>query len=536
MKLTRFLFLTHRWLGIPLCLLFLMWFVSGVVMMYARLPGLDNTERLAGLARLNASTLRLTAAEACVRAGLTEAPRKIRLAMRQGRPAYFLLPKGGKWRVVLGDDGSVLSAVAPEQAARIAQNWLRTDAAPQFIATVETIDQWTLSNSLNLHRPLHRFLFNDAAETELYVSQVTGEVVQKSTRRERFFGWIGVIPHYGEFLFIRQYVGAWRQMMIWLAAFGTALALTGFWAGLKRYRHSGYRMGDGSFVKSPYRGWMKWHHVVGLVFGAVTLTWIVSGLLYLNPGGTRNPNPLDTNTTMSPYNVGGVRASNSPTAQQSNVFSGGALQPELFTAQLNESLRSLPAEAVIREIEFLRFDGKPYWLCWDNPYTSWLVTADATAPRQISTQFDQAMLVVKAQQALPDARLTEAALLTDYDIYYMAIGSVAPRRLPMLRVKFDDAAQTWLYVDPHTGSIARRYDRYGRAWRFVMNGLHTWDFLRYRPLWDVVMLMLCAGGALLSASAIVLSLRRLGLRKTAPAQKTKKESKQANVIEEKVTA
>lgn len=492
--------------------------------MYARLPGLDNAERLAGLAPLKVAALRLSAAEACARAGFTETPRKIRLAMWQGRPAYFLLPKSDQWRVVLGDDGSVLPAVTAAQAARIAQDWWRTAAVPQFIATVETIDQWTLSNSLNLHRPLHRFRFNDAAETELYVSQVTGEVVQKSTRRERFFGWIGVIPHYGEFLFMRQFVGAWRQMMIWLATFGMVLALTGIWAGLKRYRHSGYRMGDGSVVKSPYRGWMKWHHVTGLLFGTMTLTWIVSGMLYLNPGGARNPNPLDTNTTMSPYNVGGVRASNAPTAQQSNAFSGGALQPELFSAQLDEALRSLPATTIIREIEFLRFDGNPYWLCWSDPYTSWLVTAAATVPRQIRTQFDQATLVAKAQQALPNAPLTEATLLTDYDIYYLAIGSVAPRRLPMLRVKFADAAQTWLYVDPHTGSIARRYDRYGRAWRFVMNGLHTWDFLRYRPLWDVVMLTLCAGGALLSASASVLSLRRLGLHKLMTAQKPKQES------------
>ena len=100
MKLKRILFLTHRWLGIALCLLFLMWFVSGVVMMYTRLPGLDNTERIAGLAPVNAATLRITAAEACQRGGLTDAPRKIRLAMWQGRPAYFVLPKGDKWRVV----------------------------------------------------------------------------------------------------------------------------------------------------------------------------------------------------------------------------------------------------------------------------------------------------------------------------------------------------------------------------------------------------------------------------------------------------
>jgi hypothetical protein len=39
--------LTHRWTGIGFCLLFLMWFVSGIVMMYVRYPELGAADRLA---------------------------------------------------------------------------------------------------------------------------------------------------------------------------------------------------------------------------------------------------------------------------------------------------------------------------------------------------------------------------------------------------------------------------------------------------------------------------------------------------------
>jgi hypothetical protein len=41
----RPLYLWHRYLGIPLCLLFVLWFVSGVVMMYVRMPILFPSER-----------------------------------------------------------------------------------------------------------------------------------------------------------------------------------------------------------------------------------------------------------------------------------------------------------------------------------------------------------------------------------------------------------------------------------------------------------------------------------------------------------
>ena len=36
---------------------------------------------------------------------------------------------------------------------------------------------------------------------------------------------------------------------------------------------------------SPYRGWFYWHHIAGLLFGIVTMTWAFSGLLSMNPWG-----------------------------------------------------------------------------------------------------------------------------------------------------------------------------------------------------------------------------------------------------------
>ena len=49
---------THRWLGIAGCVLFIGWFISGVVMMYARMPGLANEERLARAPALDLSASR----------------------------------------------------------------------------------------------------------------------------------------------------------------------------------------------------------------------------------------------------------------------------------------------------------------------------------------------------------------------------------------------------------------------------------------------------------------------------------------------
>jgi hypothetical protein len=45
--------------------------------------------------------------------------------------------------------------------------------------------------------------------------------------------------------------------------------------------------------------------------------------------------------------------------------------------------------------------------------------------------------------------------------------------------------------------------------------LHSWDWLPLldrRPLWDIVLIVLSLGGAVLSATGVVIGLRRLGAK------------------------
>ena len=53
MKLRRWLILAHRYLGIALGLVMVVWCLSGVVMMYVRYPSLAEGERLTHLAVLD---------------------------------------------------------------------------------------------------------------------------------------------------------------------------------------------------------------------------------------------------------------------------------------------------------------------------------------------------------------------------------------------------------------------------------------------------------------------------------------------------
>ncbi len=60
-RVARTLVYSHRWLGIAGGVLIFVWFASGIVMMYARMPELDPKERLDRLAPVEVSALRIAA-------------------------------------------------------------------------------------------------------------------------------------------------------------------------------------------------------------------------------------------------------------------------------------------------------------------------------------------------------------------------------------------------------------------------------------------------------------------------------------------
>ena len=84
--------------------------------------------------------------------------------------------------------------------------------------------------------------------------------------------------------------------------------------------------------------------------------------------------------------------------------------------------------------------------------------------------------------------------------------------LPVLRVRYEDPVGTWLYLAPASGTIVMKQEQRTRANRWLYNGLHSLDFpMLYdsRPLWDILLVVLSIGGAVLSVTTMVPAWRRL---------------------------
>jgi hypothetical protein len=474
-RAVRTLIYTHRWLGIALGVLFLVWFVSGVIMMYARMPELTPAERLARLAPLDVAALRV---EPGAVAG--EASRFI-ITTFDGRPAYRVTA-AGRPRTFYADTGEVLAPLTSDRAVTIARQFAGSSAEVHYEARLEDADQWTFS--VRGQMPMHRLAVGDAAGTRLYVAEQSGEVVMRTTASGRRWGYLGAVLHWIYFTPLRRQSAVWSDVIIWTSIAGTVMTLAGFLWGLWRFSPFARFRLKRQPSHTPYAGLMRWHHYAGLIFGATTLTWVFSGLLSMGPWD---------------WTPG-----TAPTRAQREAVSQGPLRPgDVSLASLQKALAAF-GPAAPNEIDLVRFRGHHYLRA-----NAGLVAIDTAAQRP-DELFPAETMLAAAREAMPGVPIEDVNWMTEYDAYYY--NRSGQLNLPVLRVRFADPQRTWLYLDPRRGAIVRKEERLSRINRWLYHGLHSLDFpfLYYRrPLWDAVVIVLSLGGIALSATTMWAAYRRL---------------------------
>lgn len=472
----RWLFLIHRWIGIGACLLFLIWFLSGLVMVYVPFPALTLKERLAGLPAIDWSVVRVAPAEAERAAGLQGPVHSAVLEMNSNDAVWRVKAAQGPPVTVSASSGERLTSFDAAHAARTARAFGRADAA-----AVETLerDQWTVAGGFNAHRPLYRVRLDGPERRDLYVSSRTGAVVLDTDAHERFWNWLGSVPHWIYPTILRQNGPAWRQMVMWVSGPCILVAITGIWIGLLRTRVGERRFKGGRMT--PYRGWMLWHHVAGLAGGITLTTWIFSGWLSVDPGRVFNGGPGISSDAIAAYD-------------------GAGAAPAVELVRL-----AAASGADAKRVEVAWAAGRP-WAVVQGVERTTVLDARTLEPARA----DRQALVAAAARLVPDAPIAAVDTLTAPDAYWYAVAALP--QLPVLRIRFADAAGTWVHLDPATGRLLGSLDRRGRAYRWFYDLLHKWDLsvlTLNRPAWDAVIWVLSLIGCVTSVSGVWIGWRRL---------------------------
>lgn len=474
--LWRATIVVHRYLGIAVGALMLMWFASGMVMIYVPYPQLSPAQRLQLLAPISPAQCCEAAA---IRLNDDEPIAAMQVETRLGRLIARIRPEGRPPFETTLADGAPVSPGAAEARA------IALDAAPRItgqnakIISADVIDrdQWTVAEDYEFARPLYRFGFDDPRHTEIYVSGSSGDVVLFTTGAERFWNWLGAVPHWLYFTQLRSNGPLWSKIIIWTSIAGGFLTLIGLYIGISQCRR-GPRI-------SPYRGWNYWHHLAGLVFGVLTLTWVVSGTISMNPWG---------------FLEGG--GGNERAALAGDPLPWSAWRDSL--AHLTNSPALTGAVTLASASE----GGRLFWLArWADGRVLRLDDGGRTAPVSAAELTREAQLLASGR-----AIALQELMTVEDSYYYRTPGSDRPT-LPVYRVVLADAAQTRYYIDPRDGLLLGRVDADRRGYRWLFDGLHRLDFfawLRWRPLWDAVMLLLLAGGIAVTGSGCYLAVRRIG--------------------------
>ncbi|MFL9923973.1 PepSY domain-containing protein [Herbaspirillum lusitanum] len=499
MSARRLVYLIHRWSGVFACMLMALWFLSGMVMLFIGYPKLTPWERLhalPSLASLSTQACCISPQQALVRSRNPEQVSELVLSSVRGRMVYRLREGDGRYRVVDAQDGNV-AALTDAAAAILSARSFMADAGragAHYLGLIDE-DRWTHSGALNAHRPLHMVQMDDAAHTLLYVSSATGEVVLDAPRAQRMWNFVGAWLHWLYMFRDRPSDPVWSWIVIVLSAVAVLSSIAGTFAGIWRWRFSGnYKSGS----RSPYReNFMRWHHITGLLFAAITLTWIFSGLMSMNPLGIFNP--------------AGAR----PDLRAYRGATPGQQSLPLNPAQALALLQQNGFDA--RELEWKVLGGRPYLLARNGADATRLIVAQqgGYAVREQWTPED--LLPAAARLMPPGIGLSSEELLQRYDKYYYgrqpeAMMGASERRLPALRLKFDDGGNTWVHLDLHSGEVELSADRAQRTGRWLFSFLHSWDlplFLQTGALREVVLILLSTGGMLLSLTGIVIGYRRV---------------------------
>jgi len=477
---------SHRWTGTAFCLLFSWWFVSGIFMMYFDFPGVQESDRIARAQALDASRANLSSSDAWAELKTPGVPDDLTLATFDGRPAYrFRL--GRSEAIVYADNGQVRDEFPADLNLRTAAAWTAQSPNAAKTESVATVDQWTVGGVYNRYAPLTKYSWPNG--DEVYVSEVTGQVVQYTTRVSRLGAWLGPVPHWLYFTPLRRNPRLWSKIVIWLSGVATVVAILGLIAGLSMYSPAKRYRSDGTPTSIPYAGPKRLHMILGLFFGVIACTWAFSGMLSMYPFPVKN-------------------ADNSGAASRiPEALNGEPFAFEAFSGKTpREALAQLGPNFKVKKLEFLFAAGEPFYLAVQDSQHSRIVPVKGTPVAEI----DHASLLAIVNQASQPDGLAEARFITEYDAYYLDRHHELP--LPVLRVRIKSPRNTTFYIDPRTGRVIAAYSSAMWAERWVYHGLHSinlpWLY-NHRPAWDIVVLTLMLGGTSLSITSVIIGWKLL---------------------------
>ena len=466
----------HRWLGLIVGPAVLLWFLSGVVLLWTPYPSLTEREWM-----LTAETIQLPDCCAALsrlleRLDRPEGIESIRIRMVGGRLVATSQSLNGTMMSLTADTAEAIAPLSRESAQRIALQMAPSNEVEEM--NLIDHDVWTVHQRFDPYRPLWKVQLSGERHSVLYVSSVTGDVVQDTTADERRWNLAGAVIHWWYWPWLRRHWVWWDHVVWWASAIGTVTVVAG---GLILGRVWVKQGWSGLFT-----GRWKVHRVLGVIAGISACCWMASGWLSMDHGRW--------------FSDGKVNA------EDRERFMGGRLIPGDIGAIPDFS--ATLANETVKEIRLIKMNGIVHFVARTSPsHQAILVMVEPD--ESPGETFQDEVVKAAARPLLGDGvlRITRPDGI-DFDSCSKTDDEAAS---PFLQIETSGSESKGVLINGWTGSVVERLDFSRRLYHRLFDGLHRWDEVWLSQHCDVrrmLMSLWCLLGAGLAGSGIWVGLQR----------------------------
>lgn len=472
----------HQILGSLLSLVFVVWFISGFVMLFSGFPHASK-ESLFNKQQIFIPTDSIQVLPNEFSANL----QTVSLEKFNSKAIYRITDQDNNTKVI---DAFTLTEIeffsSYELDTLIQQNY---NAGYREKKILSDFDAWIPWSHFKKYFPIHKYYLNDSLHTVAYASSKTGEIVQETNRKQRWLARFGAIPHWFYFKSLRLKKEAWIKLIVWISGIGSLMCLFGIVVGFYHFRKRNKRKRLGMFSFSPYKKrWYKWHHITGFFFGIITFTFVFSGMMSLQKVPKFIVPVKNEHHYIELWNK--------------KYFNLNDFQLPVSTIIESERIPS------IRKIEWCFTTSEtPFYRVYSSDLNSPVMVS--ASPNKMAFKQKEFSWAEIEREFLRKIKNTEATFETlhESDGYYFE-----DRRppFPVVKAVIYDDNKTWLYINPRDLNIVYSLNKNTRLRRWLYKGLHSFDFkllVSHNTLRIVILFIISVFGTIISLSGVVLSYR-----------------------------
>ncbi len=477
-RLKKYISQIHKTLGSVLSLMFVVWFISGIVLIFQGFTHASLEERFLHLPEFNADQFK------GLQPPSSDFEGDVALDICDGKPVYRVYSGRKAQKVYDAATLAPITTFSEDFAIKLSESF--NGYPVRQVTKMNDFDQWIPWSYYKPLFPVYKCYMDDPKHTVLYVSEKSGEIVQETDRVERWCARFGAIPHWMYFKKLQLQQGARKTVVIVLSVFGMLVSISGIYMGIVRFRNRK------SKKITPYKKfWYKWHHLLGFFFGLFVFTFILSGFI---------------SVTNVPDWMAGVKSSEKERIvwdEDLELNGHNNTTPELIFDALNR-------KTGIRKIEWKTAFNQPQFRVYYNDYQIPEVYCLQKGKVEPFQELSIDEVENHAKKVLKDIHFN-ISVQPAYDNYYSA-SAMHYLPEPAYKIEIDDEAATWLYIDPANGDEVTRHTKNSRVRRWIYRFLHSFDipFLKkHEWLRKSILVFLSILGLGISISGFVLTVRRV---------------------------